>query len=176
MDTPQEQHDTHLQKTDPQLDALLDKAVSASTPPARADLTQRIIDQTLPMLSQRPVLARIGPTLLRIAAAVAIVVGAGVATMMWTNNQTSPTDPNNGFVKIGSDLQAIERAIEPGNTLIDEQLDVLSLRVELASAEGTWSDIDRDTNSLMDQAVTAYEVDQFSDDMMFLLADESALF
>ena len=176
MDTPQEQHDTNLQKTDPQLDAMLDKAVSAGTPPASADLTQRIIDQTLPMLGQRPVLARIGPTLLRIAAAVAIVVGAGVATMMLMNNSTTPTDPSNDLVTIGSELQAIERAIEPGNTLIDEQLDVLSLRVELASAEGTWSDVDRDTNSLMDQAVTAYEVDQFSDDMMFLFADGSVLF
>jgi hypothetical protein len=176
MDTHQEQHGANHQQTDPQLDALLDKAVSAGIPPADPELAKRIIDHTLPLLGHRPVIARIGPTLLRIAAAVVIVVGAGVAAMMLTNNQSIQIDPSDDLVQIGSDLQDIERAVDPGNTRIDEQLDVLSLRVELANAEGAWRDIDMDTNSLMDQTVTEYEIDQFSDDMMFIWADGSVLF
>ena len=80
MDTHQPQHDTDYPKTDPAFDALLDEAVSAGTPPVDPDLAKRIYDQTTPMLNQRPVLARIGPNLLRIAAAAAIVVAAGLFT------------------------------------------------------------------------------------------------
>ena len=177
MTTP---HDQSPQ-TDPKLDALLDKAVAAGSPPASPDLAQRIIDQTQPILAQRPVLARIGPTLLRVAAGVAIVAGASIAAITLTNDQPTPIDNDNTPLALfESDLQDIERnieqAIEPGNTHIDQQMDVLSLRVELASSEDAWGAVDQDTNSLMDQAVTRYEVDQFNDDTMYLWADSSALF
>ncbi len=176
MDTPQEQHDAHTIQTDSELDALLDEALDQATPPASPDLAQRIIDQTLPMLGGRPVLARIGPTALRIAAAAAIVVGAGVATMVMTRNQAPPTDTGYAIEQIESELKAIDQAIEPGNTLIDEQLDMLSLRVELVSTEDAWSEAGTDTSTLIDQAVTGFEVDQLSDDTAFIWTDGTAMF
>ncbi len=176
MNTPQEQYDSNHPQTDPELDALLDDALSTFTPPADPDLAQRIIEQTLPMLGKRPVLARIGPTMLRVAAAIAIVVGAGVVATLMTGNQDPPVGAGDTIAQIGTELQAIESAIEPGNTLIDEQLDVLALRVELVSTEDAWSAAGMDTNSLMDQAITGFEVERFSDDAMFLWAEEAALF
>jgi len=182
MTTPNDLNKLQAQQTDPQLDALLDRAVSAGSPPADPDLSQRILDQTLPMLGQEPVIAKIGPTVLRIAAAVAIVVGAGLAAFVLTDDPAitsdpaKPSDPGGQFAQVESGLQDIENAIEPGNTPIDQQLDALSLRVELVSSESAWSSIDTDTNSLMDQAATGYELDQFSQDAAYLWADDSALF
>ena len=178
MDTPQEQHDTHWPQTDPQLDALLDEALATPMIPPSPDLTQRIVDKTRPMLDRQPVLARIGPTLLRIAAAVAIVAGAGVVTMVMTHHPAAPpmADTGHDIDEIVPGLQALNQAVEPGNTLIDEQMDMLSLRVELVSTEDTWSAAGRDTNSLIDQAVTVFEVDQLNDDTAFIWADGSTLF
>jgi len=177
MTTPNELNNIETQQTDPKFDALLDQAVSAGSPPADPDLSERIVEQTLPMLGREPVLARIGPTLIRIAAAVAIIVGAGVAAVLMTGDQaTTAVGPDEFFTKFEPELKAIEGAIEPGNTYIDEQLDALSLHVELVGGESAWSSVDTDTNSLMDQAVTAYELDQYSVDAAFLWADDSALF
>ncbi len=180
MTTHHEQNNLESPQTDPHLDALLDRAVSAGSPPAppaSPDLTQRILDQTTPMLDKGPVVAKIGPSLMRIAAAAAIVIGAGLGAYVLTDDASTGISNPDGRIAIldPSDLPA-DVAIETGNTQIDEQLDVLSLRVELVSAEAMWSSVDTDTNSLMDQAVTGYELDQFSQDVTYLWADESALF
>ncbi len=184
MNTQQPQHDTDSPKTDPALDALLDQAVTTGTPPADPDLTERIYNQTLPMLGHRPVLARIGPTLLRVAAAVAIIAGGLIAVTLLNQQQT----PQQSVVAIPDDvveepapelvpeLAAIDIAIEPGNTLIDEQLDVLALRVDLVSTDGAWGDDGLSTSDLIDRAVARFEIDQFNDDATLLLADEPALF
>ena len=176
MTTHHEQNNLESQQTDPQLDALLDRAVSAGSPPADPDLTRRILDQTIPILGQEPVLAKIGPTLMRVAAAVAVMVGAGVAAYVLTDDASPTSNSNSAVAMIDPELKAIEGAIEPGNTSIDEQLDAMSLRVELVSSDRVWSSVDTDTNSLMDQAATGYELDQFSDDAAFLWADDSVLF
>ncbi len=175
MTTPNERNKLETQQTDPQLDALLDRAVSAGSPPADPDLTRRILDQTLPMLGQQPVIAKIGPMPLRIAAAVAIIIGAGVAAALLTEGESALIERDNIVNNDPGPLPA-DVAIETGNTKFDEQLDVLSLRVELVSTEEMWSSIDTDTNSLMDQAVTGYELDQFSEDAVYLWADGSTLF
>jgi hypothetical protein len=181
MDTRQAQHDTTHPPTDPALDALLDEALSQGTSPAGPvpaadpDLAERIIAKTLPMLGARPVLARIGPTLLRVAAVVAVVVGAGIVAMM-LNTQTTQTDGSDDVALIGSQLREIDRAIEPGNTLIDEQLDVLALRVDLLSSDDAWGPADQDTNARLGEAVARFEFDRFSDDAMLLLDDGSTLF
>ncbi len=179
MDTPKEQYDsngTDLTQTDPQLDALLDEVLSTGMSAADPDLAQRIVEQTLPMLGQRPVLARIGPTMLRVAAVVAIVAGAGVVAVVMTHNQAPPIETDEFFAQIGPELQALDRAIEPGNTLIDEQIDRFALRVELVSTEDAWDAAGQDTNSLIGQAVAGLEVQRFSDDTLFLWSDGSALF
>lgn len=178
MDTRQEQHDTKLPPTDPALDALLDEALSHGSPPANPvppELAERIIAKTLPMLGTRPVLARIGPTSLRVAAVVAIVAGAGIVAVM-LNTQPTQTTKNDDLVLIGLQLKELELAIEPGNTLIDEQLDVLALRVDMVSTEDAWGAADQDTNAKLGEAVARFEFDRFSDDAMLLLADGSTLF
>lgn len=181
MDTRQEQLDTKLPPTDPALDALLDEALSYGSPPANPapgvppELAERIIAKTLPMLKAQPVLARISPTLLRVAAAVTIVAGAGIVAVMW-NTQPTQTTEIDTLVKISSQLKELDLAIEPGNTLIDEQLDVLALRVDLVSTEDVWGAADQDTNAKLGEAVARFEFDRFSDDAMLLLADGSTLF
>lgn len=184
MDTKHPHHDTDFPRTDPALDVLLDEAVSADTPPHDPDLAGRIYQRTLPMLGQRPVLARIGPTLLRVAAAVAIVVGGVFALTMMNQQPTQPAQPDHVAVavpddlaeQLGPELQAIANAIEPGNTRIDEQLDVLALRVDWVSTEGAWGAADQSTSGLIDQAVVRFEMDRFSDDSALYWADGQTLF
>lgn len=184
METKQPQHDTEFPTPDPALDALLDRAVEAGTPAPGPDLAGRIYEHTLPMLARRPVLARIGPTLLRIAAAVAIVAGGAYALTMMSQPATtpSPTDtvvavaPDDTVDQIVPDIQAIADAVEPGNTRIDEQLDVLALRVDWASTEGAWGAAGRDTGDLIDQAVVRFEMDRFGDDTVLYLADTQLVF
>jgi hypothetical protein len=192
METQKQQHDTDYPPTDPALDALLDEALSTGTPPADPDLAERIYRETLPMLGRRPVLARIGPTLLRVAAAVAIITGGLIAVTLM--NQPPPTQqkfadapdapvapvapvtPDDMVETLAPELAAIDSAIEPGNTLIDEQLDVLALRVDLASTEDAWGPDDLSTNDRIDQAVAYFEINRFSDDMTLLLTDGPELF
>lgn len=182
MDTQQPQHDTDYPKTDTALDALLDEAVTSGTPPVDPDLAERIYNQTLPMLGQRTVLARIGPTLLRAAAAVAIIAGGLIAVTLM--NQQDVAEPPMVVVPEESietpvpEFAAIEIeiVIEPGNTLIDEQMDVLALRVDLASTDDTWGDDGLNTNDQINLAVARFEIDRFNEDTAILFADEPALF
>ncbi len=173
MDTRQPQPDT----TDPALDALLDEALSHRATPADPALADRIIRETLPMLGRPPVLARIGPTLLRIAAAVLIVVGAGIAATMLTRDQavTTPIDPG-ALAQIDSTVQAIAQADEPGRTWIDEQLDILAMRVDYASTDSVWSPAGQDINDQLEEAVARFEFDRFTDDAVFLSTNGSVLF
>lgn len=193
MDTNQTSNDLNHPPTDPALDALLDQAVSHGAPPMDPKLSRRIVAQTLPMLPRRGgVLARItsgivpggAPTLMRVAAAVAIIVGAWVAvTVMNQDRGTVPQQPlavNNQsedqFAAIELELEQIDRAVEQGNTRIDEQMDVLALRIDLASAEGVWGTPGQDTSERLSDAVTGFEFDLFSADAMLLMDDGSALF
>ena len=184
MDTKHTQHDTEFPAPDPALDALLDQAMQAGTPAPDPELVDHIYRQTLLMLAPRPVLARIGPTLLRIAAAVAIVAGgAFVLTMMnqpattpSQNNTTIAVAPDNTVDQLVPDIRAIASAVEPGNTRIDEQLDVLALRVDWASTEGAWGAADQSTNDLIDQAVVRFEMDQLSEESALYSADAMLMF
>jgi hypothetical protein len=190
MDTNQTSNDLNHPPTDPALDALLDQAVSHEAPPMDPKLSRRIVAQTLPMLPRTGgVLARIGPgvipTLMRVAAAVAIIVGAWVAVAVM--NQGGRTEPQQNlavvdnqnedqFAAIESGLEQIDRAVEQGNTLIDDQMDVLTLRVDLASAESVWGTPGQDISERLSDAVTGFEFDLFSADAMLLMDNGSALF
>lgn len=192
MDTQKSQLDTDSFETDPKLDALLDEALSPGTPgipAADPRLAEKVYERTRPMLGQRPVLAKIGPTLWRIAALVAIVVGGA-----WAVSQLNQTQPANNGTQIAatdttntttaakpekttvSGLAAIDTTIEPGNTRIDEQLDVLALRVDMVSDENTWGSDNLSTNDMIDQAVACFEIDQFNDDTAISLSEEPAFF
>jgi hypothetical protein len=189
MDTNQTSNDLNHPPTDPALDALLDQAVSHEAPPMDPKLSRRIVAQTLPMLPHRGgVLARIVPggvpTLMRVAAAVAIIVGAWVAVVVMNQDRgTVPQQPpvansqsEAQFAAIESELEQIDRAVEQGNTLIDEQMDVLALRIDLASAESIWGAPGQDTGERLSDAVTGFEFDLFSADAMLLMDESSALF
>lgn len=184
METKHTQHDTDFPQPDPALDALLDQAVRAGTPAPDPDLAGRIYQHTLPMLAQRPVLARIGPTLLRIAAAVAIVAGGVFALNMMNQQTVQPAQPVEAVAvatddtvdQLVPDIRAIANAVEPGNTRIDEQLDVLALRVDWASAESAWGEADQTTNDLIDQAVVRFEMDQLSEESALYPVDSQLMF
>jgi hypothetical protein len=91
--------------------------------------------------------------------------------------EVDPQDAINDFAEqLGPEIKAIANAVEPGNTRIDEQLDVLALRVDLARAEGAWGAAGQSTNDLIDQAVVRFEMDQLSDDSSLYFADEQMLF
>ena len=93
-----------------------------------------------------------------------------------TAEQPIVVAPDDAVEQLVPELAAINIAIDPGNTLIDEQLDVLALRVDLASTEDTWGDDGLSTSDRIDRAVARFEIDQFNDDATPLLADEPALF
>ena len=183
MVTQNTKPDTDFPPTDPVFDALLDEALSTGTPAADPQLTERICQQTLPMLGKRPVLARIGPTLLRVAAAVAVIAG-GVFAVSLLNQESTDTPevivqtdpPAVPDERYDARLVQLADALEPGNTLIDEQLDVLALRVDLASAESDWGADGLSTDDLIDRAVVRFEIDQFSEDTALFLSDEPTLF
>lgn len=190
MDPNQEPHNTDRPPVDPALDALLDKAVSQGSPKMDPDLARRIVAQTLPMLPGRGgVLARIGPRtvlLMRVAAVVAIIAGAWFAVEVMNQDPGTVSSPDQTlasndriaelFAEIGPGLEEIDRAVEQGNTRIDEQLDVLALRVDLASAEDVWGTPGQDTSERLSDAVAGFEFDLFSADAMLLMDDSSALF
>lgn len=184
METKHTQHDSDLPMPDPALDALLDEAVRIGTPAPDPELAGRIYQHTLPMLAQRPVLARIGPTLLRIAAAVAVVAGGVFALNMMNRSANTTPQPGTSVAVVPDDavdqlvpqIRAIAGAVEPGNTRIDEQLDVLALRVDWASTEGAWGAADQSTDDLIDQAVVRFEMDQLSEGSALYLADSQLMF
>jgi hypothetical protein len=184
MDTKHTQYDTEFPTPDPALDALLDQAMQAGTPASDPELAERIYRHTLPMLTPQPVLARIGPTLLRIAAAVAIVAGGAFVLTMMNKPAVTPSQPDttvavapdNTVDQLVPDIQAIASAVEPGNTRIDEQLDVLALRVDWASTESAWGAADQSTSDLIDQAVVRFEMDQLSEESALYSADAMLMF
>jgi len=197
MDTNQEPHESNFPPTDPALDALLDKAVSHGSPKMDPGLADRIVAHTLPMLpreggtpaNEGGVLARIGPfsvpAMMRIAAVVAVVAGAWIAVSVMNQDigispgeaPTLAVNPSDAlFAEIVPGLKEIDLAVEQGNTRIDEQLDVLGLRIDLASSEDVWGAADQDTNERIGDAITGFEFDQFSADAMLLMDDGSAYF
>lgn len=179
MDTQQPQHDLDDPPTDPAFDALLDQAVAHGSPAADPDLTERIFHQTQPLLTeQRPVLMRIGPSLFRAAAAIALV--AGCLALFHLNTPTdSPTHLANHAEPVdtlSTGLAELDQAMEPGNTVIEQQLDVLALRISLASTDDAWGDEEGTTDERIDRAVAEFDFDRFSDDVAFALADETSWF
>lgn len=184
MDTQQPQPDISYPPTDAALDALLDEALTPGAPgipPADPQLAQRVYQRTLPMLGYpRPVLARIGPRLWRVAAAAAIVAGGVLAVSLMQPSTTTPIDQvaveTTPTESQPTELASLEGVITPGNTRIDEQLDVLALQVDLASTDEAWGSDKLSTSDLIDQAVARFEIDQFNDDTALLLAEEPAFF
>jgi len=179
MDTPPTQHDTPTPPTDPALDALLDRAVADATPAPSADLADRIYRETQPMLGRRePVLARIGPTLLRAAAAVAILAG-GLWAVILTRTPVTPGDlavapPD--VETIATEFAALDNPADRGNTAIDQQLEVLALRLDLVVADNGWGHDEVSTNALIERAVSNYEIDRFADDATMAMADDTTWF
>lgn len=179
MDTTQPQHDLHHPPTDPAFDALLDQAVAYGAPAPSNNLADRIYHETRPMLTaQRPVLARIGPSLLRAAAAIALVVGSLTALHLNTRTETTNQLARNdrAIESIKSDLIELNQALKADNSPINQQLDVLALRINLASADDTWDDHNSTTDERIDRAVDELAFDRYSDDTTYAFADNASWF
>ncbi len=175
MDTTQPQHDLDYPPTDPAFDALLDQAVAQGAPAPDADLADRVYQHTRPMLpAQRPVLARIGPSLLRAAAAIALVAGSLIAFNLDTDTSNSLASSDLESLKVK--LAELDEALDASHTAIDQQLDVLALRVTLADTSDAWGDNGITTTERIDRAIADYEFDRFSDDATFALAENDSWF
>ncbi len=169
--------------SDPNLDALLNQALQTGAPAPAPDLADRIYRKTRPMLRQPTVLARTGPTLLRVAAVIALIVGGTIVLTLiqqpdTATNLVENTDQPDSydFTAIEPDLEAIAQAMNSAGTPIDQQLDVLSLRVDWVSVEDPWDGLDRGTDELIDEAVVRFEMDLLADSSAYFITDEQAVF
>jgi hypothetical protein len=150
--------------TDPALDALLDKALAPQSPPA--DLAQRIVAHTTPMLDAPAVIGRIGFPLWRAAVAAVLLAAVSVVFVLFALDQTGGNtgprgpvvidDPQPGAVEAAADdqvdwaaLEQMAQADEQASASIDQQIDLLSLHVEYASVVSEWSTNDQ----LLDEAL-----------------------
>lgn len=147
---------------DPELDAMLDEALSPPQPPA--GLTDRLLTATRPQLGRRSVVARIGPRLAggrawrgwSIAAMVLIVVGAGV----WMSLMRKVSG-----ITLEDGLDEVAAADVTRDTLIDHQLDLLALQVDLARADAVWLSTEEET---FEEAIEQYELESFATDVLLL--------
>ncbi|MEM9251340.1 MAG: hypothetical protein AAGB29_03225 [Planctomycetota bacterium] len=162
------------------LDELLDQTLGRDeTPPYLAD---RIVEATLPELRRAtpagPVLARIGPALkigLRVAAVVAIGAVVTLALINAPSNESVDTIADGGeqvapvpeidepqgpsLAEALAPLDRLDAALAettPRQEALDAELDLLAMRVELASVDRSWNDAE----SLLDASLTAMELEQ----------------
>lgn len=120
------------------LGSLLDGALAA--PAAPAGLADRIVAATAPHVARRanrsPVLARIGPALLGLAAVMAFATAASLWVAATTDApRSSPTGP------------LAENTVEPealplvsfAESELDDQIQLLALYVDVVGARQVWS-------------------------------------
>ena len=130
-------NDQANEQLDPQLEALLDEALSAESLPGGVpdDLAQRIVAKTSDSLgpaTERAVIARIGPVWLRRAAA-AIVLAASVGIVLVSALIARDAQQ---IVFVRGELQAIEQ-YEPTTDPMSEELAVLDVQLRLALGNGS---------------------------------------
>ena len=132
-------NDQANEQLDPQLEALLDEVLSAESLPGGIpdDLAQRIVAKTsrsLEPAAESAVIARIGPTWLRRAAA-AIVLAASVGVVL-VSAMIARDAQEIAFVR--GEFEAIEQ-YEPTTDPMGEELAILDMQLQLALGNGNGS-------------------------------------
>ena len=143
-----------------QLDKLLNEALRPVQPPP--DLIQRILDQAEPKIRPRPVLARIGPQSLAIAAVLCIGLGVGLVIQQWPTERA--IEPHALLLSEG-ELETILEQLETASTQIpepiDDQIELLAMRVELAWSDTAWDGPD----DAFKHTVLQYDIENLADEM-----------
>ena len=146
---------------DPQIEALLDEALSAESVPGGIPrgLAERIVEKTrdsLPgahagveMTGRRPgVIARIGPARIR-AMAAAIVLAASVGVVLLS---VLIARDAREIALVNNDVRAIEQYELPADPM-SEELALIDMQIQLAMNNGGWSE----TTSLLNHEVVDLE-------------------
>ena len=149
------------EQLDPQMEALLDEALSAESVPGGIpeDLADRIVEMTSDSLpgarrgadvaDRRPgVIARIGPARIR-ALAAAIVLAASVGVVL-LSVLIARDARDIAMVKI--DVRAIDQYESPADPM-SEELALIDMQIQLAMNDGDWSE----TASLLNDEVVDLE-------------------
>ena len=138
-------------ETDPQLDALLDEALSPQSVSAPDDLTQRIICRTVDRLTsgERDVVGRVGLGLWRTwAAAIAAVILLASGTVVW--------------MSMAPDRTPADEMILAWEDNTEQELELLSLEIEQIQIARNWDSIDSD----LDHDLTQWELGIAEDDLV----------
>lgn len=132
---------------DPWWDALLDEALAP--PPAPAGLADRIVQATQPHLAQparSAVVARIGWRAWGLAAAAAVLLLAGLLAP-WVMQQppassvpapASAVHAQANLIPLDQELRRLASVSYSDLTPLDEQIEWLSVQMDLAQAESVW--------------------------------------
>ena len=133
-------NDQANEQLDPQLEALLDEALSAESLPGGVpdDLVQRIVARTsgsLEPVTERAVIARIGPAVWLRRAAAAIVLAASVGVLLVSALIARDAQQ---IVFVRRELKAIEQ-YEPTTDPMSEELAILDIQLQLALGNGNGS-------------------------------------
>lgn len=143
-----------------QLDKLLNEALRPAQPPP--DLIQRILDQTEPKLRPRPVLVRIGPQTLAIAAVLCIGLGAGLVIQQWPTERAIEL---HALLLSEAELETILEQLETASTQIpepiDDQIELLAMHVELAWSDTAWDG----PEDALKNTILQYDLDNLADGM-----------
>lgn len=135
---------------DPKLESLLDAALAVAPP---AELADRIVAATQPLVSAAgpTVLARIGSTVMGLAAVLALAVGAAA----WLAMMDQPLEP--GVESRLAELEVIDAGRDAD---IDEQITLLALQIDLAERDDWWAPADEG----LDRATLQYQLEALSSD------------
>ena len=151
---------------DPRLDAMLDQALAPE--PADPALVQRIVAATQCRLGPRedegPVLARLRPALMSLAAALLLALGLAVWLVQPVERDPVPTE-NGQITGVGARLDALAAADAAWATDIDHQLRLLALQVDVTGSETFWASPERS----LDDALLNEQFDALLDDPMLTL-------
>lgn len=145
---------TDHDQIDPQLESLLDQALAVSPP---AGLADRIVAATESQLgADAPaVLGRIGRTMLAMAAAVAIALGAAA----WLAVMQLQTDAGGTGPGVEMGLAHLVLDTSQGAD-IDEQITLLTLQVDLAESDDWWAP----AGEGLDRSMLQYQLEALSSD------------
>ena len=149
------------EQLDPQMEALLDEALSAESVPGGIplDLAGRIVEKTRDSLPGRDVgveitghrsgvIARIGPAKIRaLAAAIVLAASAGVVLLSVLIARDA-----HEIALVNNDIRTIEQYELPVDPM-SEELALIDMQIQLAVSNGGWPD----TTGLLDHEVIDLE-------------------
>lgn len=116
----------------------LDRALRPGEPPA--GMTDRIVQRTRTHLpAGQSILARLGGSPMRMAAAIAIVMGLG-ATFFLYSNGAGPSRQQPSVASISAQLEQLATIDQTSDTSVDQQISALRAQLATVQSGDPWDD------------------------------------